>query len=184
MDLAFHEVSEIIELSGDACNATHFKADGDLHSLIVGAERMVAMGNQYHIVQPERIIAFSAWPGFGSEPANVGLALYPGTISVLGKAVRTGIKGWWWESLCETHHASEEEYGGIRNFVRCHMTVVKLLDYAGGLEILGEVCDATGYWTNRNVEALGESVQEWNRQTDRMEEDMRRLLEDDDLESS
>lgn len=180
LDLAFKEVSEIVELSGDVCNADHFNPDSDLRNMIFQAERTVLRGDQCHVVQPEKIIAFSAWPGLGSEPAHFGLAIYPATIFVLGKSVRTGIKGWCWSSSCHTHHASEDEFGGIPNFIRSHLNIVKVLDFAAEIEVLGSVLDETGYWTNRSMEALGKSPGKWNRQMEKMSEDIRKLMDEDD----
>ena len=110
---------------------------------------------------------------------QIALGIYPATISILGKTVRTEIRGWCWRSFCQTLSASEDEFGGVENYVRCHLTVTKLLDYASEIGVLRDVFDETGFWIDRNLEALGESPAKWNEQVERMAEDMRRLMEDE-----
>ena len=54
--------------------------------------------------------------------------------------------------------------GGIAHFVRCHLTVIRMLDCAKAMGILEAVKDESHYWDNRDVKALVESVGKWNRQ--------------------
>jgi len=51
----------------------------------------------------------------------------------------------------------------MANFVRCHVTVVRLLDHAKGMGILEAVKDESHFWENRDIRALVETVGEWNR---------------------
>jgi hypothetical protein len=44
--------------------------------------------------------------------------------------VPTGIDGWVGGSFCKTQYASDPKCGGIANFLRCHISVVTLLDRA------------------------------------------------------
>jgi hypothetical protein len=48
------------------------------------------------------------------------------------------------------------------HFVRCHLSVVRVLDRAKELGILGSVSDEGSYWENRDVKALVQEVGEWN----------------------
>jgi hypothetical protein len=48
------------------------------------------------------------------------------------------------------------------NFLRAHLTVVKLLDFAQELGILGAVTDESGFWEERDAKALVETVGRWN----------------------
>ena len=41
----------------------------------------------------------------------------------------TKLKGWRWHSFCKTQYASDPRCGGVENFLRCHLCVVKLLDF-------------------------------------------------------
>lgn len=51
----------------------------------------------------------------------------------------------------------------MENFVRCHLSVVKLLDFikkSGLATVL--VTDEGAYWEGRNLEALVKEVGDWN----------------------
>ena len=53
-------------------------------------------------------------------------------------------------------------YGGVEHFLRCHLAVVKLLDHAKTLGLLGEVKDEGDFWEKRDVQALAKEVGDWN----------------------
>jgi hypothetical protein len=76
--------------------------------------------------------------------------------------VRTGLSGWSWAAFCKTQYASNPTAGGVEHFLTCHLSVVRLLDAARDLGILGEVWDEGGYWESRDVKALAETVGQWN----------------------
>jgi hypothetical protein len=44
------------------------------------------------------------------------------------RKVKTGLNGWQWSSFCKTQYASNPQCGGIPNFLRCHISVITLLD--------------------------------------------------------
>ncbi len=44
------------------------------------------------------------------------------------RMVPTNLSGWHWHSFCKTEYASNSECGGIPNFLRCHISVITLLD--------------------------------------------------------
>jgi hypothetical protein len=159
LDLPFKEVSEIVELSGDACDPHHDQPDYDLRALVEGAGRLVIASEVCRVVAPEKIIAFSAWPGNGRGVCNLGLARYPATVVWSGRTICTGIRGWSWNSFCQTSFASEEKNGGIPNVLRCHLTVAKMLDYTAELGILQGVFDLTGYWEHRDIKRLEADLQ-------------------------
>ena len=99
--------------------------------LFTQATRYVRRNGMSYPVTPFHLIAFSTCPGDGCEEANFGLAVYPATIKVDGKAIRTGLRGWSWSSFCKTVYAANPEVGGVENFLRCHLAIVSLLDFAG-----------------------------------------------------
>jgi hypothetical protein len=113
-------------------------------------------------VSPTRLIAFSTWPGEGCEEANFGLCQYPATIEHQGKRIRTKFTGWRWHSFCKTQYASDPNCGGVENFLRCHLSVVALLDRAKELGCLEEVSDEGQFWEKRNVEELVKEIGSWN----------------------
>lgn len=162
LDLPFKEVGEIIEVSGDSADFDKLDRDDPNRWLLVQAGQYVVRDGRHFHVQPTQVIAFSTWPGEGSEEANFGLAVYPKTIEVDGKKVRTGLGNWSWSSFCKTQYASNPDVGGVENFLRCHLAVVKLLDAASDLGLLQEVSDEGGYWKQRDVKALAEEVGNWN----------------------
>lgn len=53
--------------------------------------------------------------------------------------------GWRFRSFCKTQYASDPRCGGISNFLRCHLSVIRILEYAQGLGIETDVNDE-GYF--------------------------------------
>ncbi|MHB1038507.1 MAG: hypothetical protein ACYC0Y_28120 [Pirellulales bacterium] len=161
LDLAMSEVGEIVEFSEAACNFQSAKDDSD-RWLLVQARRMIVVGKAYATVVPSHAIAFSTWPGDGCEVANFGLARYPDTLESRNGAIPTGLSGWSWQSFCKTQYSSNPDVGGIANFVRCHLAVIRLLDRAKTMDILEAVKDESHFWEKRDVKALVETVGKWN----------------------
>jgi len=165
MDLPFKEVGEVVELSGDACDFQNYDRHHPLRWLLIQAGQLVVRDDMHYRVTPKHIIAFSTDAGEGCEQANFGLGVYPLRISVedprtgRGSMLRTALKGWSWSSFCKTQYASRH---GIENFLRCHLSVIKMLDHAAKLGILGSVKDEGGFWDKRDVKALAQEVGEWN----------------------
>lgn len=162
LDLPFNSVGDIIELSGDAADFNTLERDDPKRWLLVQAEQYVVLDGHYLSVQPTHLIAFSTMPGDGSEPANFGLAIYPKTIEFKGKNVRSNLPNWNWSSFCKTQYASNPEFGGLENFLRSHLSLVKLLDCASELGILNGVRDEGEYWEKRDIQALGSEIGNWN----------------------
>ena len=163
LDLAMTEVSEVMEFSGADCDTETRRQTGREQWLLIQARRMLQIGEGYYFATPNHVIAFSAWPGEECEVANFGLALYPEMIETKDGTLSTGVCGWRWHSFCKTQYASNQNAGGIANFVRCHFTVIRLLDVAKDIGILDEVKDEGKFWENREVKALVETVGQWNR---------------------
>jgi hypothetical protein len=167
LDLSFKEVGEVVELAGRECMYENRERDDPLRWLLTQARQIVAVGDEYHQVRPDRLVAFSTWPGEGCEQANFGLAVYPKTVEVQDRSGRTralptSIKGWSWKSFCKTEYASDPALGGVENFLRCHLSVIHLLDHAQALGILEEVKDEGSYWEKRDIRSLAEEVGRWN----------------------
>lgn len=135
LDIPFKEVGEVFDLSGDACDYRKVSKDDP---------------NKWFLIQvglPQRVIGFRTYPGKGCEPANFGLCQ------------RKGEDWWSWHSFCKTGYAGDPSCGGIENFVRCHLSVVALLDAAKVLGVLEAVFDEGGFWDGRCVTDLaGEAV--------------------------
>lgn len=162
-DLPFGQVGDVVELAGENIDASHVANDEDRGWLLTQAGHWLIQDDRVAHVRPRHVIAFSTSPGPGCEAANFGLCRYPTAVEADGQPVPTGLDGWNWQAFCKTQYASNPEDGGIENFLRCHLLVVKLLDQAQRLGVLGHVKDESGFWDTRDVKALAETIGEWNR---------------------
>ena len=172
LDLPFERVDEIIELSGPACDFEQYDREHPNRWLLIQAGQYVEdpHDERYNYsVCPTHVIGFSTWPGEGCEEANFGLCRYPAQIEVADpyqrhrkQKIRTKLAGWTWDSFCKTQYASNPECGGVENFLRCHLSVIRMLDHARSLDTLEDVSDEGGFWEKRDVRALAEEVGHWN----------------------
>ena len=167
LDLPFRWVSDVIELAGEGCDYEMLEHDDPHRWLLIQAAQTVRRDAFLYHVAPARLIAFTASPGEGSEPANFGLCKFPSTVEAHPQHAVEGVRtvvgsGWHWSSFCKTQYASNPSLGDIENFLRCHLSVIRLLDQARDLGILRSVSDEGGYWEGRDVKALVESVTQWN----------------------
>jgi hypothetical protein len=173
LDLPFQHVGEIGELRGDQCDWKQRPKDDPFRWLLVQtgveialpvtpAERRRGVRREMSVM-PRHVIAFDTKPGDGCEPANFGLCQYHSEVSAPGFGRhQTKLKGWSWDSFCKTHYASDPRCGGLPNFLRCHLSVVALLDEAQRLGILGEVSDEGEFWETRSLERLTKEIGDQN----------------------
>jgi len=150
--LPFKLVGRVLE--ADQLEIKNIRQDDPRGWLFTQSTRYVERNGFHRPVKPIHLIAFSTSPGDGCEETNFGLAVYPATIKMDGRTIRTCLSGWSWSSFCKTQYAARPEVGGVSNFERCHMAIVTLLDLAKGLGILGEINDEGGYWETRDRDAL------------------------------
>ena len=171
LDLPLASVGEILDLSGRHADYKVQLAESPVRWLLIQAGQYVESGNCHYAVAPQHVIAFQTQPGDGSEPANFGLCRYPAFIevddrrpghSLQKRRLKTGLTGWCWSSFCKTQYASNPACGGVQNFLRCHLSVIALLDFAKSLGIIEGVSDEGNYWEARDVEALAREVGSWN----------------------
>jgi hypothetical protein len=120
-----------------------------------------AVGNPPRMatVSPDEIIGFEIRPGAGCESANFGLCRYPARIVRESpergrEEIDTELDGnWRWGTFCKTQFASEPKLGGMANFLRCHISVVTLVDRIGERLGLRVVChDESGYGSREDAE--------------------------------
>ncbi len=173
-DLPFKELGDIVDLSGAACGFERCDRKNPLHWMLCQAQGSVRLSQVHRTgtgrmadawlnVSPSRVIGFNAWPGEGCEESNFGLCQYPGEIfSPRFGRVKTKLAGWHWSSFCKTQYASNPDRGGVVNFLRCHLTVVAMLDQAKKLGCLECVSDEGGFWQKRDVPALVNEIGSWN----------------------
>jgi len=165
-DLPFKEVGDLVEFEGAGVDYQSSGKDDEHRWLKIQAGQYVddprSSGTSY-TVKPQHIVAFSTWPGDGCEPANFGFCRYPASIKVGSRRLATHLAGWRWRSFCKTQYASDPQCGGIENFLRCHLCVVKLLDFATKTGLMDvEVSDEGDFWEHRDLKKLAETVGEWN----------------------
>ena len=99
------------------------------------------------------------------------------------RKIKTGLSsGWRYGGFCKTQYSSGSQYGGVPNFIRCHLCVIHLLDRIGGLPTMTVETNDEGkygrsYYTDHpeaeervytwhdgqyDVKALVQEVGEWN----------------------
>jgi hypothetical protein len=152
--LPFQSVDELVEIEGDACHFDSYNFDDPDAFIKIRALKPIEIGiNGFSWENPTYIIGFNSLPGEGSETPIFGLASHSSI---------KDINDWSWTSFCKTQYASNPEYGGLENFLSCHLLIVKMLDAACELGITCDVSDETGYWENRNIEELARIIRQHN----------------------
>jgi hypothetical protein len=167
-DLPFKEVGDLLEFQGAEADYQQCDRKDPHRWLKIQAGQHVKEGERYFHVDPLHIVAFSTWPGEGCEEANFGLCRYPAHVTPASasgsrRAYATGLDGWRWSSFCKTQYASDPQLGGVSNFLRCHLCVVKLLDFAKATKLISvDVNDEGAYWEKRDLKKLAGEVGNWN----------------------
>ena len=162
LDLPVQSVGEIVEFVGNDCDFHNQPREHPHRWLLIQAEGFLIKGDHHVPVPAKAVVAFTVMLGDGSEPANFGLCQYPAAVEFNGKPVRTGMAGWRWSSFCKTQYSSSPDCGGVENFLRCHLSLVALLDRAKELGVLGNLNDEGGFFEKRDVKALVTEVGQWN----------------------
>lgn len=67
-----------------------------------------------------------------------------------------------WVSFVKTQYASDPNCGGIKNFLKAHLSVVALLDHLKTLGFAVTVHDEGHYWEKRDIESMVREIGEWN----------------------
>ncbi len=119
--------------------------------------------NHFLSVEPECFFRFTIFPGVGCETAAFGLSRLSKTTTIDGCQWSTGLARWHWHSFCKTQYASNPKHGGEEHFLKCHLSLIELLDFADELGILCRVSDDSGYWESRDEKQLREKLKEMNR---------------------
>ena len=162
--LPFQHVTPVIEFKEELPDDWQETLDPLAGWLGLQSEYALQLGDEHwDMVPPAHAIGFVVCVGEGSEPAAFALCRYPESFQSKGRAVPTFLDGWCWRGFCKTQYASNPECGGTKNFIRCHTSIVALLDVAAELGILGEVSDEGDYWEGRSIEQLTERVNRYNR---------------------
>ncbi len=166
--MPFQQVGPVKEFRDREADYNQSGRDDEDRWLKIQARRHLEVGDRDIAVKPRHIIAFTVLPGAGCEPANFGFCQFPKHVEVAipGSAVRrhaTGLHGWSWGSFCKTQYASDPRCGGVKNFLKVHVNLVRLLDLAAAMtQMTVEVDDEAHYWERRDPKALVNTVGDWN----------------------
>jgi hypothetical protein len=147
--LAFERLEDVVDV------AARFVRD-ELYRESLGLDVEHTPSDEYYQVeapedQPVVVIGFAVAPGSGSEPASFALAK-------LGD--QDASSRWLWRCFCKTQYASAH---GDDHFLKCHTSVITLLDAAQRIGIKCDVHDEAGYYESRDEGQLLESVDKMNR---------------------
>jgi hypothetical protein len=161
LDLPVAEVSEVREFTPkDFENDTRDYPDKEWAWALCQAGTYVDIGGGRSVdVNPESGFMLRVWPGEGCEEANFGLFRYPKSVVSNGTGYAVKQPGWSWASFCKTQYANEK---GNENFLRCHLSVIRLLDVCKKIGILKSANDEGLYWDKRDVPALVKEIGEWD----------------------
>ena len=147
--LGFKRLEDVVDVVG------RFMRD-EFHRETLGLDIEQTPSNEYFRVEaPEGlrivIVGFAIAPGSGSEPAAFGLA----------KLATAGAPGRWaWRTFCKTQYASAH---GEKHFLKCHKSVIALLDVAHDLGMTLDVHDETAFYESRDESRLLAAVDAMNR---------------------
>jgi hypothetical protein len=154
LQLPFVRVDELVEIAGDACYFDKDNVDDPYAFIKIRALKPIEIAmNGFSWQNPTYIIGFDSLVGEGSETSIFGLATH--------SAIQD-VNDWSWTGFCKTQYASNPEYGGWENFLKCHLVIVKMLDFACELGITCDINDETGYWEHRSIEKLAEILHQHN----------------------
>jgi hypothetical protein len=172
LDLPFESVSEIVRFEGDDARFDPERRDDEFSWLKVQSRQSVwnKDGTVGWDCLPNAIVGFQILVAPGSEPMEIILGTYPKTIEIKDqqtgktKRLRTGFQDWLGRGFCKTQYASDPQCGGIRNFLRAHLSVCRMLDHATELGLQVDVSDEGGFFEKREISALAKTVGSWNEQ--------------------
>lgn len=118
-------------------------------------------GGETHVdVPPQTGHIFSVTLGEDCEPLLLGLCRYPATVRHRGRDLATQVgAGWRLRYFCKTQYASLH---GWEHFLRCHRTVIELLNLWRTLGVQVRISDEGGYWPRRSVTTLRRNLDEMN----------------------
>lgn len=102
----------------------------------------------------------SASPGDGGESVFLALCQYPREVALRGQRLPTGYTGgWMFQGSCKTQFAAEH---GWEHFLRCHKSVIQILDFWRELGVAVEVVDEGDFWETRSEEKLRAALNKYD----------------------
>lgn len=170
LDLPFNEVNDVEEWRTDDDVAEDDEAAVHLLKMLgsqYGKKRMADGEDRWIDIPPKHVMAFSITPADGSETAVFGLAAHPPMVEFPYREethlIETGLAGVYsWTQACKTQYAGLQQHGGVENFLKAHLSLVKLLDRIAKLPVTLQVSDDSGYWEHRDEAQLRKQLVSWN----------------------
>lgn len=147
----------------------------DVHRFIQEAttqqERLIASNittiqrrpNIHRDIFPEEMIWLLVKTLPGCEDFSLKLAKYPAKVGVtysVGRSIRpqlrrkmvpTHLGAWQGSDFCKTQYAANDRYGGLLNFLACHLSVIKVLEECQRAGFVVQVHDELGLWEHRDI---------------------------------
>jgi hypothetical protein len=144
--LAFNQLEDVVHHSA-------VWARDELHGRQLGHSEEDRYAHAVEVPRSDRTLAigFAVAPGRRCEPAAFGLASLRGAE---GEGAR-----WWWHQCCKTQYASVVSDDHL---LRCHGSLVAMLDAAERIGFETVVRDETGYWQSREPRQLFDAVGRMN----------------------
>jgi len=156
--LPFDEITEIREFAGADCETVPGKeswTDPWVLFRIAAMARILKNSEDDPdlLIAPHYAAGFMILAGKRCEPAAFGFSQAPDTLHVRHP-------GWHWHYCCKTQYASVVSEAHL---LRCHLSLIAVLDAARELGIEVTVRDETGYDEHRDEKHLLETVQAENK---------------------
>ncbi len=170
VDLPFDEVGAIQEWRTDDEVLEEDRPAVHLLKMLgsqYGQKRMADGEDRWIDIPPKHVMAFSITPAEGSETAVFGLAAHASVVEFSHREethfIETGLAGIYsWTQACKTQYAGLQQYGGVDNFLKAHLSLVTLLDHIAKLPVSLQVSDDSGYWEHRDESQLRKQLASWN----------------------
>lgn len=170
LELPFDEVDDVLEWHAGEDSDEGDEAAVSLMQMLgsqYGKKRMADGEDRWINIPPKHVIAFSITPADGSETAVFGLAAHPPVVEFTYREethlIETGLTGQYsWTQACKTQYAGLQQHGGVENFLKAHLSLVKLLDRIAKLPVTLQVSDDSGYWDHRDEAQLRKQLASWN----------------------
>ena len=125
----------------------------------VRGEDLIVRRDEPSDVATSVALGFTVDPGEGCELAAFGFHAPDAHTPPGADRGRHLPNDWFWDGWCKTQYASNIS---VDHFVRCHTSLVALLDAAPRLGVRLSVQDEGGFWEHRDVPRLVAEVQRYN----------------------